>query len=297
MRRSRRASTSSHRSDSDDDGSAAGLSSPSPGSFGLLLLALAFLSRLAAIPVVEMRKRPAPILPAEDPPSQSAQPPAPPSAIASSASSSQRLLNVAVATDLDEPFGLLALINSTICHCSSPSDLRFHVIVPPGSRRRLRLLLESLFPPASFRMYSLDVGGARSKILRHLRRREREPVLVSPYRYTLAYLPLLLPVHVRRVLWLQTDVLVLADVAPLVLETELRGAPAGAVEDCANPAGHRINNSHPGVSGALTAETCGIDTGVVLIDLVQWGLLDMVAPRGLGIKKRSLLFVLILCTR
>ena len=32
-------------------------------------------------------------------------------------------------------------------------------------------------------VFRLDVGGARAKILRHLRRREREAVLVSPYRY------------------------------------------------------------------------------------------------------------------
>ena len=94
------------------------------------------------------------------PPPPPSSPPAPPSTI-----------HIGVATDADEPFGLLALVNSTLVNTLEPQLLRFHIVVPGTSRRRLRQLLESLFSQPSFRMYSLDVGGARAKILRHLRRR------------------------------------------------------------------------------------------------------------------------------
>jgi len=156
--------------------------------------------------------------------------------------------------------------------------LRFHVVVPPDSRRRLRLLLDALFPVAWFRMYSLDVGGARAKIVRHLRRHERETVLLSPYRFAHAYLPALMPSHVHRILWLHTDVLVLGDVRELILYTSLNGAPAAAVEDCQQPVPIRcVNASHPMVRSAVSPGACGFDPGVLLVDVAQWALLDMTA--------------------
>lgn len=191
----------------------------------------------------------------------------------------QQLLHVCVATDEPEPYGLIALANSTIRHASATSReaLRFHVIVPPATRKRLRLVLEALFPSASFRLYTLEIGGVRAKIVRHLRRHEREAVLVSPYRYAHAYLPSLMPSHVRRVLWLHTDVLVLADVGD-ILDTPLQGAPAAAVEDCRRPSLiQRINASHPLVGGVLPPGACGFDPGVLVIDIAQWALLDMSA--------------------
>ena len=90
-------------------------------------------------------------------------------------------INVAMATDEDQPIGLLAVINSTLSHGTSP-DFRFHLIVPVGQRKPLRLALVSLFGQASFRMYSLDAGGVRSKIQHHLKRRDKDPVYVSPFR-------------------------------------------------------------------------------------------------------------------
>ena len=59
-------------------------------------------------------------------------------------------LNVAISTDGEEqPLGLLALVNSTLSHTSSLAPGKIH----------------------------------------HLRRREREPVFVSPFRFAAAYLP------------------------------------------------------------------------------------------------------------
>ena len=199
------------------------------------------------------------------PPPPPSSPPAPPSTI-----------HIGVATDADEPFGLLALVNSTLVNTLEPQLLRFHIVVPGTSRRRLRLLLESLFSQPSFRMYSLDVGGARAKILRHLRRREREPVLISPYRYTLPYLPLVLPQSVRRLLWLQPDVLILSDVRE-VYDVPLDGAPAGAAEDCSRAADTQFNASRVSLNGALPPGACSLEAGLIVLDLQQWQLLDMTA--------------------
>ena len=67
-------------------------------------------------------------------------------------------LNVAISTDEEQPLGLLALVNSTLSHTSLLAPVHFHLIVPDGMRRPLRVALEGLFPAAVFRAYSLDGG-------------------------------------------------------------------------------------------------------------------------------------------
>ena len=186
-------------------------------------------------------------------------------------------MHVAASANVEEPFGLVTLVNSTIRHCSMPAGLHFHLVAPLELRHRLRLVLESLFPAASFRMYTLDIGGARSKIVRHLHRGEREPVLLSPYRYALPYLPLLLPTHIRRVLWVHADTLIFGNVASLLIDTSLDGAPAAASEDCTCLAAVRFNDSHPALRGAVPAGACSLHLSLVLVDLLQWSLLDMAA--------------------
>ena len=70
-------------------------------------------------------------------------------------------------------------------------------------------------------------------------------------RFAVGYLPLLLP-GLSRVLYLQTDVVIRADVGDLFRAFELDGAPAGAVEDCSQPLASVVNVSH--VAAAAVAD-------------------------------------------
>uniref|UniRef100_A0A6U5JRB2 Uncharacterized protein n=1 Tax=Calcidiscus leptoporus TaxID=127549 RepID=A0A6U5JRB2_9EUKA len=122
-------------------------------------------------------------------------------------------------------------------------------------------------------MYSLDLTGVRAKIIRHLRRHEREPVFVSPYRFALAYLPQLLSTSIKRVLWLHTDVILRADVREL-FDTPLDGFPAGGVEDCAHRLRTTLNTSHAAAAG-YDPDACIFNSGVLLIDTTQWLILGV----------------------
>lgn len=169
-------------------------------------------------------------------------------------------VNIAIASDEEAPFGLLGVVNSTLVHCATPAALRFHLIVPNARRAPLRSQLERLWPRLHVRTYSLDGGGVRAKIARHLRQSEREPLFASPFRYAVAYLPSLLPA-VRRVLFLHTDVLLRADVAPLYASFELAGAPAAAVEDCATPLSALVDTASPALS-SFSPSSCALDPAV-----------------------------------
>ena len=182
-------------------------------------------------------------------------------------------VNIALATDEEEPIGLLAVVNSTLAHSRTPRRVRFHLIVPAERRKPLREALERLWPQTSFHMYSLDGGGVRSKIQHHLHKREKEAIFVSPFRFAVAYLPQLLP-SVKRVLWLHTDVLVRGDVGALY-NTRLRGAPLAAAEDCSHTLRDVLNTSHVAVAAAVAPGACVFNTGVLLVDLQQWSLLDL----------------------
>ncbi|KAL1525728.1 hypothetical protein AB1Y20_020572 [Prymnesium parvum] len=190
-----------------------------------------------------------------------------------------RYINIGLAVDEAQPLAILGLINSTISHCSRPGSLHFHLVVPQHLRKPIRQQLQSTFPlhegafGPTFRCYSLEPFGVRAKIVRHLRRREKETVFISPYRYAVAYLPTLLPA-VRRVLWLHPNTLILDDVAKLY-STRLDGAPAAAVDVCDPPLQQRLNASHPAVASALGGMTCGPSEAMLLVDTLQWTLLDI----------------------
>ena len=194
------------------------------------------------------------------------------------------------ASDAEIPVGIFSLVNSTITHAHATS-LCVHLIVLPRVRTWLRKLLESLFPHTLFRTYSLEVGGARAKIVRHLRRRDREPVVISPFKYVLPYLSVVLPASVRRVVWLSPDALVLGDIAALSL-VELNGAPAGAFEDCSRQAIARFNTTRVDFGAALPEHVCDFASAVVVLDLQQWGLLDMTSriEYQLAINQRAVPF-------
>jgi len=183
-------------------------------------------------------------------------------------------LHVALATDEEAPFGLLGVLNSTIVHCRTPRELRFHLILPNERRGPVRALLEGLFPHISFRTYSLDSNGVRAKITHHLRGTEREPLFLSPFRLAVAYLPSILNPTVGRVLWLHTDVLVFGDVSDLLLRRSADGAPAAAVQDCATPLSTLVDLSHASLA-SFSPTACSFDPAIMVFDLRQWVFLDV----------------------
>lgn len=82
--------------------------------------------------------------------------------------------------------------------------------------------------------------------------------------YSRLLIPNLLPLEVKRVLYLDTDILVLDDLGRL-WETDLEGAPVGAVRDglASSPDG---SGSVPGVPPVQAY----FNSGVLLIDVEQW---------------------------
>ena len=184
---------------------------------------------------------------------------------------------------------LLTLISSTIEH-NANNMLTFHLILPQALHpkcasllARFRTIVNS--SDVMFGFGTLGPSGADAKITRLVHStqyarnetpsvakrkafEEDDPLL---FRWALAYLPNLLP-RLRRVIFLDVDVLVQADLLPLWYEP-LRGFPIGAVTDCSTRLERipGLGSIHPD----FFIRGCTFEPGVLLVDLDQWGRLDL----------------------
>ena len=75
-------------------------------------------------------------------------------------------INVAMATDEEQPIGLLAVVNSTLTTSSAPGRVRFHIIVAATQRRPLRTALESLFAGTSFHMCAVAIVASAASVFK-----------------------------------------------------------------------------------------------------------------------------------
>ena len=218
-------------------------------------------------------------------------------------SGAQRFV-VALAYDTPDPIPTLAVINSTATHCGDPSQLEFAVIttrgrrlldllrspavaarLPPGLGARVRvcdgfsqMLLER---PALRALHDLRNASDRTTVSR-VRRRE----LLSPFNFAAFYLPHVL--DARRILYLDTDTLVKADVLRGLADLDMGRHAVAAVEDCSQRLLKYINfqllertlERHDigelsrarffGAGARVHNGTCVFNRGVVLFDPRRW---------------------------
>ena len=210
------------------------------------------------------------------------------------------MVPVCVATSSWPPLGILALINSTLSHAANRSAIIFHVVAPPEQHPQL-VVLESMFPDATIRVVGMAANGVEDKLRSRLRALSqgagsgraavgkastkeasaKEPTVITEERiyssWAFVYVAALFP-KLRRLLWLEPNTLVRTDLHTLWRQP-LRGMPVGAVADCESPVEGVVNASLMTMarSPRVAPRGCGFDTGVLLVDLLQWAATDVTA--------------------
>ncbi|KAL5560955.1 hypothetical protein UlMin_030702 [Ulmus minor] len=175
------------------------------------------------------------------------------------------LVHVAITLDLEYLRGSIAAVHSILQHSSCPESVFFHFMV---SENNLETLVRSTFPQLKFKMYYFD-----PKIVRNLISTSVRQALEQPLNYARNYLADLLEPCVRRVIYLDSDLVVVDDISKL-WSTSLGSRTIGAPEYChANFSKYftaRFWSNHQFTATFAGRKPCYFNTGVMVIDLVKW---------------------------
>lgn len=177
------------------------------------------------------------------------------------------VIHIAMTLDAFYLRGSVAGVLSVLQHASCPENIVFHFLAS-HRRAELRRTILSTFPYLKFHLYRFDSNLVRGKISSSIRR-----ALDQPLNYARIYLADLLPSEVRRIIYFDSDLIVVDDVAKL-WTIDLGPHVLGAPEYChANFTTYFTDKfwSDRAFSNSFSGRApCYFNTGVMVIDLERW---------------------------
>ncbi|XP_052200857.1 probable galacturonosyltransferase-like 1 [Diospyros lotus] len=180
---------------------------------------------------------------------------------------------VHVAMTLDAAYirGSMAAILSVLQHSSCPQNVFFHFVASSSRQGAslLRATISSTFPYLKFRVYTFDAASVARLISTSIR-----SALDCPLNYARSYLARLLPICVRKVVYLDSDLVLVDDIAKLAATPLPGDTVLAAPEYCnANFTSYFTPTFWSNPSLSLTfadRKACYFNTGVMVIDLERW---------------------------
>ncbi|KAL6493131.1 putative galacturonosyltransferase-like 1 [Orobanche gracilis] len=181
---------------------------------------------------------------------------------------------VHVAMTLDAAYlrGSMAAILSTLQHTSCPENVVFHFVASASAAADsylLRATIRAAFPYLNFKIYRFRDSAVSRLISTSIR-----SALDCPLNYARSYLARLLPSCVRRVVYLDSDLVLVDDISKLAAIPLSGGRVLAAPEYCnANFTSYFTQTFWSNPSLSLTfadRKTCYFNTGVMVIDLERW---------------------------
>ncbi|OAP02601.1 GolS8 [Arabidopsis thaliana] len=178
---------------------------------------------------------------------------------------------VHIAMTLDPAYlrGTVSAVHSILKHTSCPENIFFHFIASGTSQGSLAKTLSSVFPSLSFKVYTFDETIVKNLISSSIRQ-----ALDSPLNYARSYLSEILSSCVSRVIYLDSDVIVVNDIQKLWKISLSGSRTIGAPEYChANFTKYFTDSfwSDRKLSSVFDSKTpCYFNTGVMVIDLERW---------------------------
>ncbi|KAJ6834885.1 putative galacturonosyltransferase-like 7 [Iris pallida] len=175
------------------------------------------------------------------------------------------LVHIAITLDRDYLRGSVAAVHSVLQHSLCPESVFFHFLVLETD---LEAVVRSAFRSLRFKVYSFDPDRVRGLISSSVRQ-----ALEQPLNYARNYLADILEPCVRRVIYLDSDLVVVDDVAKL-WRTNLGSRTVGAPEYCrANFTKYFTERfwSDRRLAGTFAGRRpCYFNTGVMVVDLDRW---------------------------
>ncbi|XP_040999464.1 probable galacturonosyltransferase-like 1 [Juglans microcarpa x Juglans regia] len=193
-----------------------------------------------------------------------------PSIPATAEQSSDEAVHVAMTLDAAYLRGSMAAILSVLQHSSCPENIIFHFVSSSSaSSNLLSTTISNSFPYLKLRVYAFDYSAVSGLISTSIR-----AALDCPLNYARNYLANILPLSVRRVVYLDSDLVLVDDVAKLAATPLGDRAVLAAPEYCnANFTSYFTPTfwSNPSLSMTFAGrDACYFNTGVMVIDLQRW---------------------------
>ncbi|KAL6538900.1 putative galacturonosyltransferase-like 3 [Orobanche minor] len=188
----------------------------------------------------------------------------------SSTSATAAVVHVAMTLDYTTPYlrGSIAAVLSVLQHSTCPENTAFHFLAAPSHHHSLRETLSAAFPYLRFSLYPFNPAIVNHLISSSIRR-----ALDQPLNYARIYLADLLPTAVNRVIYLDSDLIVVGDIAGL-WKINLNSHVLGAPEYCHANFSHYFTAgfwSNPIFSGTFrNRKPCYFNIGVMVMDLTKW---------------------------
>ena len=182
------------------------------------------------------------------------------------------LVHIAMTLDSEYLRGSIAAVHSILRHSSCPENVFFHFIAAefdPASPRVLTQLVRSTFPSLNFKVYIFREDTVINLISSSIR-----SALENPLNYARNYLGDILDPCVERVIYIDSDLVVVDDIRKLWNITLTESRVIGAPEYC-----HAVFEKYftdefwsdsvlPRVFDSR--KPCYFNTGVMVMDLVRW---------------------------
>lgn len=182
------------------------------------------------------------------------------------------LVHVAMTLDSEYLRGSIAAVHSALKHASCPENIFFHFILgefDSASPRVLTQLVRSTFPSLIFKVYIFREDTVINLISSSIRE-----ALENPLNYARNYLGDILDPCVDRVIYLDSDLVLVDDIHKLWNIILTKSKIIGAPEYChANFTKYFTDNfwSDPVISRVFgSRRPCYFNTGVMVMDLVRW---------------------------
>ncbi|TYI93065.1 hypothetical protein E1A91_D02G112400v1 [Gossypium mustelinum] len=181
---------------------------------------------------------------------------------------SDQAVHVAMTLDTAYIRGTVAAILSILQHSSCPQNIAFH-FVASADASLLRATISSSFPHLNFLVYPFYDSSVSRLISTSIR-----SALDCPLNYARSYLANLLPSCVHRVVYLDSDLVLIDDIAKLAATPLGDNSVLAAPEYCnANFTSYFTSTFWSNTYFSLTfanRKACYFNTGVMVIDLDRW---------------------------
>nr|XP_043616512.1 probable galacturonosyltransferase-like 10 [Erigeron canadensis] len=182
------------------------------------------------------------------------------------------VIHVAMTLDFNYLRGSVAAVHSILKHTSCPENLYFHFIASESkspSPKELTKVIKTIFPSLDFKVYGFDDSLVKNLISSSIRE-----ALEDPLNYVRTYLADIIDSSVTRVIYLDSDIILVDDIQKLWSVSLTGSKGIGAPVYChANFTKYFTDRFWYDSSLSSVFEgkkPCYFNTGVMVMDLAKW---------------------------